>query len=431
MTASPSAPASVARPGHRGAIILMCQHFYPEMISTGMHMTELAVALTRRGWLVTAVCAQPSLLLSEANARAPREMTHEGITITRVGALGSHGGLAGRALFALTFVLTSMARAAGLRRGARGIVLTTNPPFLGLGAWLFSKLGVLPYVLIVYDVYPEIATRMGVIKAGSLIDRVWKRLSAAVLNEAAATIVIGRDMQELIAAKLLPGRTARMRLIPNWSDAAAVAPIPREQNAFVAEHGLQDRFVVQYAGRMGRTHNLEPLVEAANLLKGEPIVFQLVGDGAKRAELLAYCTAHNLTNVSFLPYQPMERLGEMLSAADLAVVCLESHFTGLSVPSKTYGVMAAGNAILGFLDRHSEIGRVIVERECGVVLPDPTGEQVAQLVRELMADRPRLERMGANSRAAYLADYTLGIAAARYDACLDDAFPAAQAQPPA
>src|SRR5882762_1554880 len=220
MTAvAPSAPASAAKPGHRGAIILMCQHFYPEMISTGLHMTELAVALTRLGWRVTAVCAQPSLLLSEANQPVPLSMTHEGVTITRVRTIGSHSGLAGRALFALSFMLTSAVRALRLRHGARGIVLTTNPPFLGLGAWALSRVGVLPYVLIVYDVYPEIASRLGVLTEGSLIERLWRRATRMVLNEAAAVVVIGRDMEQIIAAKVRPAQRSRLRLIPNWSDA--------------------------------------------------------------------------------------------------------------------------------------------------------------------------------------------------------------------
>jgi glycosyltransferase involved in cell wall biosynthesis len=402
----------------------MCQHFYPEMISTGIHMTELAVALTRRGWRVRAVCAQPSLLLSEANLAVPRAMTHEGITITRVGTIGSHSGLAGRALLALSFVLTSVVCALRLRHGARGIVLTTNPPFLGLGAWALSRLGVLPYVLIVYDVYPEIASRLGVLKEGSLMERLWQGATRTVLNEAAAVVVIGRDMERIIAAKVRPRQRGRLRLIPNWSDADAVAPVPRERNTFVAEHQLGNRFVVQYAGRMGRTHNLEPLVGAAALLRDLPIVFQLIGDGTRRAALVTWCRQRGLTNVSFLPYQPMERLAEMLSAADLSVVCLESRFTGLSVPSKTYGAMAAGRAILGFLEPDSEIGRTIIERDCGVVLPDPTANAVARLVTELMADRPRLARMGANGRAAYLQDFTLSRAAERYDACLVDVLPA-------
>src|SRR6266568_11156 len=227
MTAvAPSAPASAAEHGHRGAIIVMCQHFYPEMISTGMHMTELAVALTRRGWRVSVVCAQPSLLLSETNVAVPRAMTHEGITITRVATIGSHSSLAGRALFAFSFVLTSMVRALRLRYGARGIVLTTNPPFLGLGAWVLSRLRVLPYVLIVYDVYPEIASRLGVLKEGSFIEQLWQRATRLVLNEAAAVVVIGRDMERIIAAKVRPGQRGRLHLIPNWSDADAVAPVP-------------------------------------------------------------------------------------------------------------------------------------------------------------------------------------------------------------
>lgn len=421
-----SASASPVKAGHRGAIILICQHFYPEMISTGIHMTELAVALTRRGWCVSAVCAQPSLLLSEANLTVARAMTHEGIMINRVGTIGSHSGLASRALLAFSFVVTSMARALSLWHGARGILLTTNPPLLGLGAWTLSRLGILPYVLIVYDVYPEIASRLGVLKEGSLIERLWQRATRMVLNEAAAVVVIGRDMERIIAAKVRPGRRGRLRLIPNWSDADAVAPVPRERNAFISEHQLGDRFVVQYAGRMGRTHNLEPLVEAAALLRDRRIVFQFIGDGTKRAALLAWCRERGLTNVSFLPYQPMERLAEVLSAADLSVVCLESHFTGLSVPSKTYGVMATGRAILAFLDPDSEIGRTIIEEDCGVVLPRPTADAVAKLLINLMADRPKLARMGANGRAAYLREFTLSRAAERYDACLAEALPAAR-----
>jgi glycosyltransferase involved in cell wall biosynthesis len=305
-------------------------------------------------------------------------------------------------------------------------VLTTNPPFLGLGAWALSRLGVLPYVLIVYDVYPEIASRLGVLKEGSLIERLWQRATRLVLNEAAAVVVIGRDMERIVAAKVRSGQRERMRLIPNWSDADAVAPVPRERNTFVAEHQLSDRFVVQYAGRMGRTHNLEPLVEAAALLRDRPIVFQLIGDGTKRAALLAWCRQRGLTNVAFLPYQPMERLAEVLSAADLSVVCLDRHFTGLSVPSKTYGVMAAGRALLGFLEPESEIGRTIIERDCGVVLSDPTADAVARVLTELMADRPRLARLGANGRTAYLQDFTLSRAAQRYDACLAAALPAAR-----
>jgi glycosyltransferase involved in cell wall biosynthesis len=403
-------------------VLLLCQHFYPEMISTGKLMTELAGALTHRGWRIEVVCAQPSLVLAGENLRVPSDLTYEGIHVKRVGALGSHRTLLSRAMFAATYSAASLARGLRGSRGARGVVLTTNPPFLGLVAWLLRKIRALPYVLIVHDVYPEIAVRLGVVRSGSFAERLWERMSRLMLNEAASVVVIGRDMQKLILAKMRPDRQARVQCIPNWSDELCVSPVPVERNRFARENGLGGRFVVQYSGRMGRTHNLEPLLEAAELLKDEPMVFQFVGDGAKREELYLNAQSRRLSNVVFLPYQPNERLGELLSAADISVVCLESQFTGLSVPSKTYGVMAAGRPILAFVDPESEIGRTILENDCGMVLPDPTGRAVADALLTLLHDRVRLAQMASRSRAAFLRDYTLDRASERYDACLSSAF---------
>jgi hypothetical protein len=142
---------------------------------------------------------------------------------------------------------------------------------------------------------------------------------------------------------------------------------------------------------MGRTHNLEPIIEAARELATEKVLFQFVGDGAKKQILEQLVAQHNLTNVQFLGYQPMECLAEMLSAADLALVCLDEAFTGLSVPSKSYGIMASGTPILGFVQPDSEIGQMITEEACGVVLPNPTAEQIAQTLRGLIHNTNTLD----------------------------------------
>src|SRR5690606_27489864 len=148
------------------------------------------------------------------------------------------------------------------------------------------------------------------------------------------------------------------------------------------------------------------------------VVFQFIGEGAKRQKLEQLATGYALTNVQFLPYQPMDRLAEMLSAADLAVVCLESHFTGLSVPSKTYGVIASGTPILGFLDPESEIGQMISETGAGLVLCDPTAEEIAAAVQELLDHPEKRERMAEAGRQAFLEKYTLTRAALAYEKAL-------------
>ena len=405
-------------------LALICQHFYPEMISTGMHMTELATGLSRQGWSLRVYCDQPVYRDETQNEHAvPQRMEYEGIEIIRVPTLANpRGSLLERTINALTYLLMTAWCLFRDRRELRGVINTTNPPFLGLAACCAKYVAKLSFVTIVYDVYPEVAICVGSVKKGSLIARVWQQVTRWIFNQSEGLIVIGRDMEQLVRQKLKEPDSSNVTLIPNWSDAERVYPVPRHENEFVREHTLSGRFVVQYSGRMGRTHNLEPLLEAAQRLEGEPVLFQFIGDGAKRAKLEAMSQEMALQNVQFLPYQPIEKLAHVLSAADLAVVCLESACTGVSVPSKTYGIMASGRPILAFLEPSSEIGQVITERKCGLVLPAPTGEEVATLIRELMAQPERLRAMGGNGYYAFRQEYTLARAVQRYDAFLQKIF---------
>ncbi|MCC6603858.1 MAG: glycosyltransferase family 4 protein [Anaerolineae bacterium] len=397
--------------------VLLCQHFYPEMISTGMHMTELAERLTELGWQITVYCARPSWG-TEAETTA-QTLHYNGIEIIRVNTLGDQKkSLLSRALFALSFLWSVGLLLWRQRQHFPAVVVTTNPPFLGLVGWLFAKLFKLPYLLIVYDIYPEIAVNLGVLSPRSPITRIWRWITELIFRHAAVLVVIGRDMERIVRQKLPCHLHHRIIRIPNWSDEKRVKPVPKQHNSFRHQHGIHNVFVVQYAGRMGRTHNLEPIIEAARELATEKVLFQFVGEGAKKETLQQLVAQHNLSNVQFLGYQPMECLAEMLSAADLALVCLDEAFTGLSVPSKSYGIMASGTPILGFVQPDSEIGQMITEEACGVVLPNPTAEQIAHTLRRLVHNRHTLEAMSAAGHHAFLNKYTLSHAASAYDAAL-------------
>jgi glycosyltransferase involved in cell wall biosynthesis len=400
------------------AIGLLCQHFYPEMVSTGLHMTELATGLAERGWLMQVYCAAPERQLSEDGAEE-----YNGVRIRRIKPLGNHRrNLAARLVFALSFTFGCLWRVARDRSRLAGLIVTTNPPFVGLAALAMRMLFGMRYLVIVYDVFPEVAVRLGVLRKGSLFERLWDWFTRRLLRSASHVVVIGRDMEEIIGAKV-GSDGPPITLIPNWSDARCVHPIARDENPFVRKHNLNGRIVVQYAGNMGRTHNIEVLLDAAALLREqEKIVFLLIGDGARRERLQQMALERNLTNVRFLPFQPYERLAQVLSAADIAVVVLERGFEGLSVPSKTYGAMAAGVAILGLIEPHSEIGRTIIEEQCGIVVEDPTGPRIARVINELANEPHRLAEMGANARAAFLSKYSLTHAVERYDSVLGQTF---------
>lgn len=400
-------------------LALVCKHFYPEMVSTGMHMTEIARRLREKGWQITVYCDQPEYAMEEDEETVAPELLHDGIRIKRVPVLGRHrDGMMQRGVRAVTYLLSAIRALVRDRDQYDGLLTTTNPPFAGLAGWYMSVVHGVPYVQLVYDVYPDIAKELGAIGKGSLPARVWEQASRLILNRASGTIVIGRDMAALVQQKLHRENWGTMHLIPNWSDERTVEPVPRDENSFRREHDVGDRILVQYSGRMGSTHNLEPLIEAAERLQDAPVLFQFNGEGAKKETLQRMVDDRDLDNVLFLPYQPLDDLDTVLSAADLAVVCLEGRFTGMSVPSKTYGIMAAGTPMLGFVEAESEVGRTIQEHDCGVVAEDPTGKEVADRLRRLLEDRDRLRAMGRRGRDAFEDQYTLSHAAERYDSVL-------------
>lgn len=404
-------------------VLLFCQHFYPEMISTGMHMTELFLALQEIGWSVYVCTAQPSLILEKNGIRVSRRMSYQGIDIVRVRSLGSHSGsLLNRALFASSYFFMSFIYLITQVRKMDGIVFTTNPPFLGLLGVIAKVLFRKKYLYIVYDIYPDIAVNMGVIKKNGILHRIWERLARLMLDQADRNVVIGRDMREIIMAKTRINRHERIVLIPNWSDDRIVYPIMDIDNELKRKWAEGFELVIQYSGRMARTHNLEPLIEAAEILKAHPFLFQFIGDGAKKKMLQGMVNQKKLENVRFYSYQPLKKLSETLSVADIAVVCLEKEYVGLSVPSKTYGIMAVARPILGILKIESEIGRMINESECGVVLPEPTGESVALILLNMAGDRKRLKKMGERGYQEFLRNYTLKIAADRYNRIMEEIF---------
>ncbi|MCB0062376.1 MAG: glycosyltransferase family 4 protein, partial [Caldilineaceae bacterium] len=362
----------------RKYIAITCQHFYPEMLSTGLFITHIATGLVQNGWRVRVYCSRPSYLPKAENPQnAPLHITYQGVEVIRVPTLSTaRDTLSRRLLNAITFLLSIAWYLFRDRKELLGVVNTTNPPFLGVVAWLAKRLLGLPYLTIVHDIYPDVAVQTGLLARHSPVTWLWERITRLIFNGSAGLVVIGRDMAELVRMKLRRNQAVPMTLIPHWAEPTVVYPVPKAENSFVAEYELAGRFIVQYSGRMGRVHNLEPLIEAAAQLQDTSVLFQFIGDGAKRKLLEERVQQLGLTNVQFLPYQPYETMAHVLSAADLAVVALDGRCNGVSVPSKTYGLLAAARPVLALMDPMSEIGQMVHESGCGIVLPHATGTTI-------------------------------------------------------
>ena len=309
-------------------------------------------------------------------------------------------------------------------------LLTTNPPLVPWIAPFARRLFGLHYVLLVYDIYPDAMERMGMIRAGGIAARMLRRLSAESLRHAECVITLGEDMKRTVLAHLPSGRRVPVEVIPNWADIDVIRPIPKEENPFARRHGLVEKFVVMYSGAFGATHNIGNIVEAAESLQDlADVQFVLIGGGTCEEEVRDLVARKALPNLALLPWQETDQVRYSLAAADCQIVSLDVGYEGISVPSKTYTALAAGAAILAISSPGTELTETIARHDCGVVLPPRNSQALAEAVRQVHADRSRLEEMKRNARRAAEEEYNAHVCTRRYLAVLAEAMGVRPAQP--
>ncbi|MBI4634937.1 MAG: sugar transferase [Candidatus Rokubacteria bacterium] len=195
---------------------------------------------------------------------------------------------------------------------------------------------------------------------------------------------------------------AKIAVIHNWADCSAIVPGPK-LNAFSEAHGLADAFVVMHSGNVGLSQDLDTLVDAAYLLHAhQGIVLAIVGDGVKRPALEARVRGRQLGNVGFLPYQPRESLGESFASADAFVVSLKKGLAGYIVPSKVYGILAAGRPYVAAVEEPSEVAAITRQYETGLLAVPGDAQDLALKILTLYEDPALRVRLGANARRAAL-----------------------------
>jgi len=199
-----------------------------------------------------------------------------------------------------------------------------------------------------------------------------------------------------------------LHIIENWADGDAMVPKLAQQSELRTRLGLQNRFVVGYSGNLGRAHEYETIVAAANALRTRPdIVFLMVGGGAKMQQMQRFVAARGLPNFHFLPYQPREVLADSMAAADVHLACLLPELEGLIVPSKVYGILAAGRPAIFIGDANGQIAQLVRETGCGESVECGEGARLASLLLELRNDRERTERLGRQARETFESRFTL------------------------
>ncbi|MFW5733047.1 MAG: glycosyltransferase family 4 protein [Planctomycetota bacterium] len=302
-----------------------------------------------------------------------------------------------------------------IRRRRSPALIVSNPPTTALLAPLIRRLTGRRYALLVYDIYPELMERMGLVREGGPIARFWRGMHRRAMRRADGVVTIGSRMADTLRAQLREGDEVDIAVLPNWADTDFVRPIPKSDNAFAREHGLVGKLVVSYSGAFGATHDVDSIIASAEMLTDlDEVHFLLIGGGTREAEVRELVAEKGLPNLTLLPLQPWETVPLSFAAADVAIVCLDEAYRGLSVPSKTYYTLSAGAATLAISPPDTELTDLVVDEQCGwhVAPRDPAG--IAKVVRAACADRESLGRKQANARRAAEERYSRDVMVGRW-----------------
>lgn len=277
------------------------------------------------------------------------------------------------------------------------LILVTTPPFIVFTGLFFKKIFHQNYHLVIWDLYPDVLVNFGVSKESSLLIRIWKSLNIKCFNNAATIFTLGKYLSDGIQKYTHKD----IITIPNWANSDFLKPISRKENPFVIQHQLTDKLIVMYSGNLGMTHDIESIIDSAEILKNNTnIHFVIIGDGVKKAKISQIVKEKKLRNVLLLPYQDKEILPYSLGCADIGVVTLSQGAENISVPSKTYYMLAAGSAILALSSTESELGLLIEKHDCGKVFSNPGAQAVADFILYLSLNNDKLIRFKDNSRKA-------------------------------
>jgi glycosyltransferase involved in cell wall biosynthesis len=208
----------------------------------------------------------------------------------------------------------------------------------------------------------------------------------------------------------------KVRVIHNWEDEEFITPVPKSENPFSREHGLDDQFTVLYSGNIAEFHDLETLVGAAAELDGEEVQFLIIGEGDNKERIVELAERHGLRGdtVEFLPYQPWERLPYSLTAGDVSVVAVKEGFEGVVVSSKLYTAMAAGRPVLTIANANDDEARIVDRFDAGVHVEQGATEEVAAAIRRWKRDPEFRDRQGRNARTAFEEHFVKDAAVDRY-----------------
>ena len=387
-------------------ILVLNQYFHPDASATSQLLTQLVEDLAE-DHDITVVSGRPSYNRQSAGRTGLQRLST--VVVRRVWSTTfSRRSMLGRLVNYLTFLVASLFPALASPRPDVIMVWTDPPPIAAVGA-LVSRLRRAPLVFVCQDIVPESVVAAGEL-GNPLLTAALRRARDAAIRRAVVVGSIGEDMTRRLASLGVP--ESKICLLRNWADGSNVHPTSAS-DTFRSEHNWTDRFVIMHSGNMGMAAELDTLLDAVPLLTDlSDLKVALVGDGINKRRLEDRVEREHIEAVEFLPLQASESLSASLGSADVHLVTHRIGMEGYQVPSKLYGILAAGKACIALVQRDCDVARAVEEAGCGIVVAPGDAIALAAAIRDIRTmDRVS---MGARARMAFEELYDRPIAIAAY-----------------
>ncbi|WP_421445101.1 glycosyltransferase family 4 protein [Agrobacterium tumefaciens] len=386
-------------------MIFLNRYGFPDQSATSRMISSIAFSLAQRGMNVTVVASRE--IHNHPGSVLPATETVRGVQIQRLasGRFGRHS-LVRRSIDYLLFQVLAFVWLLRNVGATDMVVVCTDPPLLSVTSGIAIRLKGACMVNWIMDLFPETAIELGFFRKRARWLAAWLTLARNWSLRSPAMVVCPTDkMAEFLFKQGLT--EDRISVLHHWSDGEEIYPVSPRDNSLRKAWGLQDKFVVGYSGNFGRAHEFGTMLAAAKRLEHRPdIRFLLIGGGHQHAGVMAAVQGLGLQNIIFKPLQPVENLAESLSVADVHLVSLLPELEHCIIPSKFYGILAAGRPTIFVGDPDGEVPRVLKAKGCGSSVEISETDKLAAIIENLCDDPETLKAMGDAARRLLCAEYS-------------------------
>lgn len=382
-------------------LIYLVQYFSPEKASGLQLVEDLLEGFSKQGWKTDVFTPTPTRGVTDEERR---EYAHKRVEVKYDGKLIIHRmhlyregkGLIGRAIRYILFSIECFWKAATVP--ADFIFTGSGPPTQGIVVGLAKKVSGKKIIYNLQDIFPDSLVTSGICEEKSFLMKIGHIMENFIYRNADHIITITDDMKANIMKKGVP--EDKISVVRNWIDTDRVKHIYREDNSLFDELKLsREEFYVVYAGNLGKVQGVDVILKAASLMKDyKDIKFVIFGNGSEEENLKKLVKDKHLDNVLMFPLQPIERVSEVYSMADVCIISCTPGTGGSGMPSKTWTIMAAGVPIIASFDMPSEMKQTIEEAECGFCTRAGNENELSEKIMQVYRDGQLKKCLGQNAR---------------------------------